>query len=203
MMLIVGTMKTMMKIQFAVLALLLLASCKAQPQKQQPSPQAMQQSRPVTHEEAVQIADKASRKAMDIPMGVAYFKIRGLAQRRHVEVRSSNYTLYGNISHRVMNTLMQFAPDVEVYSIDEAFLDLSGFAGRNLLGNGTGEVTFSAFRHVLDIETELDVLPEGWGIFDTLFLFSRWLFNYESIYQSGVGGSDLFGRHQPTPSPPM
>jgi hypothetical protein len=60
----------MMKIRFAILALLLLASCKGQPQKQETSPQAAQQSRPVTQEEAVQIADKASRKAMDIPKEV-------------------------------------------------------------------------------------------------------------------------------------
>ena len=82
------------------------------------------------------VSRSGEAKAMGIPMGVAYFKIRGLTRRRHVEVRSSNYTLYGNMSQRVMKTLMQFAPDVEVYSIDEAFLDLSGFAGRNLLDYG-------------------------------------------------------------------
>ena len=82
------------------------------------------------------VSRSAEAKALGIPMGVAFFKIRKLIQRHHVEVRSSNYTLYGNMSQRVMETLMQFALDVEVYSIDEAFLDLSGFTDRNLLDYG-------------------------------------------------------------------
>ena len=60
------------------------------------------------------------------------------------------------------------------------------FSGRNLPFGGDG-VTYSAFRHVLDLETELDLLPEGWGVFDTLFFFSRWVFKYECIYDNSCG----------------
>lgn len=82
------------------------------------------------------VARSPEAKALGIPMGVAFFKIRNLVRRRRVEVRSSNYTLYGNMSQRVMETMRQFAPDVEVYSIDEAFLDLAGLEKRNLLDYG-------------------------------------------------------------------
>lgn len=78
------------------------------------------------------VARSAEAKALGIPMGVAFFKIRDLVRRCNVQVRSSNYTLYGNMSRRVMETLSQFAPDMEVYSIDETFVDLAGLAGRNL-----------------------------------------------------------------------
>ncbi len=66
-------------------------------------------------------------KALGINMGGPYFKVRDVLKRHNVAVLSSNYTLYGDMSSRVMTTLGQFAPQVEVYSIDEAFLDLSGF----------------------------------------------------------------------------
>ena len=65
-------------------------------------------------------------KALGIRMGVALFEIRDLVRRHNVQVCSSNYPLYGDLSARVMNTVRRFAPAVEVYSIDEAFLDLSG-----------------------------------------------------------------------------
>lgn len=65
-------------------------------------------------------------------MGVPEFQIRSLIHPHRVQVFSSNYALYGDFSQRVMETLEQFCPDVERYSIDEAFLSLSGFASRNL-----------------------------------------------------------------------
>lgn len=82
------------------------------------------------------VSRSAEAKALGVPMGVAFFKIRDLVRRHRVVVRSSNYTLYGNMSQRVMETLRRLAADVEVYSIDEAFLDLSGPAGRSLLDDG-------------------------------------------------------------------
>ena len=66
-------------------------------------------------------------KDLGIPMGAPAFKIRDLIKQHAVQVYSSNYTLYGDISARVMNTLGELCPIVEVYSIDEAFLDLSIF----------------------------------------------------------------------------
>jgi DNA polymerase V len=73
------------------------------------------------------VARSEEAKALGIGMGVPAFKVRGIIQTHQVRVYSSNYSLYGDLSDRVMETLAQFAP-LEIYSIDEAFLDLSGFS---------------------------------------------------------------------------
>jgi len=78
------------------------------------------------------VARSAEVKAIGIPMGVPYFKVRDLLKRYDVQVFSSNYELYGDMSARVMAVLSQFSPDVEIYSIDEAFLGLDGFEGWDL-----------------------------------------------------------------------
>ena len=59
-------------------------------------------------------------------MGDPYFKIKDIVERGHVSVFSSNFALYGDMSHRVHEVLKEFAPAVEQYSIDESFLDLRG-----------------------------------------------------------------------------
>jgi DNA polymerase V len=61
-------------------------------------------------------------KALGIKMGAPLFQIQSLIEQHHVQVFSSNYALYGDLSNRVMQTLHNFTPEVEVYSIDEAFL---------------------------------------------------------------------------------
>jgi DNA polymerase V len=73
------------------------------------------------------IARSNEAKALGIPMGAPAFKYQPIFEKHNIHVFSSNYALYGDMSHRVMNTLSQFTPDVEVYSIDEAFLKFSGF----------------------------------------------------------------------------
>jgi len=65
-------------------------------------------------------------KRLGIGMGVAFFKVKDLADKHGLVALSSNYTLYADMSRRVMETLCNFTPEVEVYSIDEAFLNLSG-----------------------------------------------------------------------------
>ena len=82
------------------------------------------------------IARSNEAKALGISMGVPLFKIQGLIRAQGVHVYSSNYALYGDMSHRVMDTLSQFTPDIEVYSIDEAFLDLSGVTRGDLTSYG-------------------------------------------------------------------
>jgi DNA polymerase V len=64
-------------------------------------------------------------KKLGIKMGVPIFEVRDLVEKNKVNVFSSNYNLYGNFSKRVMESLAYFTPDIEIYSIDEAFLDLS------------------------------------------------------------------------------
>ena len=66
-------------------------------------------------------------KALGIKMGEPYFKEKNIIVKNNVQVFSSNYALYGDLSRRVMRTLKRFNCDIEVYSIDEAFLDLSNY----------------------------------------------------------------------------
>ena len=73
------------------------------------------------------VARSNEAKALGIAMGVPLFKIRDVVRQHKVQVFSSNYTLYGDISHRVMQTIESICPDIEVYSIDESFVDMSFF----------------------------------------------------------------------------
>jgi len=71
-------------------------------------------------------------KALGIKMGEPYFKEKEIIVKNNVQVFSSNYSLYGDISRRVMRTLKRFNSDIEIYSIDEAFLDLSNFSDNEI-----------------------------------------------------------------------
>jgi len=71
------------------------------------------------------IARSEEAKALGIGMGVPVFEIGDIIQQHQVHVFSTNYSLYGDISLRVMNVLASFVPGIEIYSIDEAFLDIS------------------------------------------------------------------------------
>ncbi len=95
------------------------------------------------------IARSNEAKALGIGMGEPFYKLRNFLERNNVAVFSSNYTLYGDMSRRVMMLLDGFVPSVTQYSIDEAFVDLSGFGegealrryGRRMVeavGRGTG-----------------------------------------------------------------
>ncbi|MFG1483899.1 Y-family DNA polymerase [Halobacteriovorax sp. HFRX-2_2] len=68
-------------------------------------------------------------KALGVKMGDPYFKVRRLCESHNVHVFSSNFSLYTNISDRVMHVLATFAPSIEIYSVDEAFIDLTGVSG--------------------------------------------------------------------------
>ncbi|GAB2889056.1 translesion error-prone DNA polymerase V subunit UmuC [Microbulbifer echini] len=72
------------------------------------------------------VARSSEAKALGIADLEPFFKIEPLLRRHKVAIFSSNYPLYGDISHRVMETLKGFSPEVEVYSIDEMFLNLQG-----------------------------------------------------------------------------
>lgn len=73
------------------------------------------------------IARSEEAKALGLPMGGPAFRYRELLRKHRVSVLSANFTLYGDMSSRVMATLGELAPEIEVYSIDEAFLDMSSF----------------------------------------------------------------------------
>ncbi|MHC4105970.1 MAG: Y-family DNA polymerase [Planctomycetota bacterium] len=73
------------------------------------------------------VARSNEAKALGIGMGVPAFEVEEVLKKNNVEIFSSNYTLYADMSSRVMETLSVFTPDIEIYSIDEAFLRLEGF----------------------------------------------------------------------------
>ncbi len=80
------------------------------------------------------IARSNEAKLLGIKMGTPFFKCRNLIGEHKVKVFSSNYALYGDFSQRVMSTLQHFTPELEIYSIDEAFLSLAGFRRERLTG---------------------------------------------------------------------
>ena len=71
-------------------------------------------------------------KALGIKMGEPYFKAKDIIIKNKVNVFSSNYSLYGDLSRRVMRTLKRFNVDIEIYSIDEAFLDMTNFSDKEV-----------------------------------------------------------------------
>lgn len=75
------------------------------------------------------VARSQEAKDLGIPMGAPFFKIKSFIKQHRVSFFSSNYTLYADISRRVMSLLSEMAPEIEIYSIDEAFLDLSNLSG--------------------------------------------------------------------------
>lgn len=115
-------------------------------------------------------------KALGIGMGEPYFKIRDLVRDQGVLAFSSNYALYGDISARVVQVLREMAPRIEVYSIDESFLDLSGL-GRPLAAYG---------RHIRAEVLRLTGMPVCVGISTTKTLakLANWAAKRRS--QSGV-----------------
>ncbi|MBU3010450.1 Y-family DNA polymerase [Polaribacter vadi] len=78
----------------------------------------------------ISMSDEA--KKLELPFGAPIFKWEQFCKEKNITVLSSNYPLYGDMSARVMNILADFSPDIEVYSIDESFLQLKGFDNYDL-----------------------------------------------------------------------
>ena len=81
------------------------------------------------------VARSQEVRALGVGMGVPWFKLRDLAKQHGIIAKSSNYTLYADMSQRMHSVIGQFAPEQEIYSIDETFLDLTGF-NRDLVEYG-------------------------------------------------------------------
>lgn len=71
------------------------------------------------------VARDARAKSLGVPMGQPWFEMKRFARNHGIAAFSSNYALYGDLSRRVMAVIGQFSPDVEIYSIDEAFIELT------------------------------------------------------------------------------
>ena len=82
------------------------------------------------------VARSAEVKALGVKMGVPWFQLKELAVRHNILALSSNYTLYADMSNRMMGVLGSYSPEQEIYSIDECFLGLDGFAPDSLRGMG-------------------------------------------------------------------
>ena len=92
-----------------------------------------------------------------IPMAAPAFKYEAIFKANHIHVFSSNYPLYGDMSARVMKILEQFTPDVEVYSIDEAFLQFKGFDDYNF--DDYGQQIRSRLLKWVGIPTSVGIAP--------------------------------------------
>ena len=96
----------------------------------------------LSNNDGVVVARSSEAKQLGIPMGEPYFKIKRFAERGQIVVFSSNYRLYGDMSNRVMQTLRKWTPTVEIYSIDEAFLDFTGMGiGLDAIDSLLAEIT--------------------------------------------------------------
>lgn len=82
------------------------------------------------------IARSNEAKELGIPMGAPAFEYESLFKKHNVHVFSANFALYGDMSNRVMSILSDYSPEMEIYSIDECFLKLTGFEHYNLLDYG-------------------------------------------------------------------
>ena len=82
------------------------------------------------------VARSNEAKALKIDMGQPYFKIKDILAKNDVTVLSSNYALYGDMSSRVMSILSEYSDKIEIYSIDEAFLEVPDWSGKQLYEYG-------------------------------------------------------------------
>ncbi|WP_299730062.1 Y-family DNA polymerase [uncultured Endozoicomonas sp.] len=124
------------------------------------------------------VARTPQLKVLGVAMGTPAFKVREQVARGEIILRSSNYALYGDMSSRFMSVLEQFTPTLEVYSIDEAFADLSGFPPEQLESIGQ-EMKQRVFRWT--------GLPIGVGISTTKTLAK--LANYAAKKYPATGGA--------------
>jgi DNA polymerase V len=93
------------------------------------------------------VARSQEVKDLGIKMGVPLFQIKEAVKFHNIRVFSSNYSLYGDVSNRVMSTISKYVPNYEVYSIDEIFLDLSGFESHYNLIDYCKEIRYVVRRN--------------------------------------------------------
>jgi len=101
------------------------------------------------------IARSNEAKALGIPMGAPVFKYKQLIEAESVNVFSTNFALYGDMSHRVMNILAEYSRDIEVYSIDEAFLEFE---------NGNDKIMLEQAQEIHKIVHKHTGIPVSIGV---------------------------------------
>lgn len=100
-------------------------------------------------------------KNLGLPMGAPYFKFKDFCRKNDITVFSSNYTLYGDMSARVMKVLSEFSQNMEMYSIDEAFLDLSHLKREEIP---------STLKHIQETVRQYTGIPVSIGVGTTKVL---------------------------------
>lgn len=123
------------------------------------------------------VARSEEAKAVGIQMGQPFFECRDIVQKHKVRVFSSNYVLYGDMSARIMSILSGFTPDMEVYSIDEAFLFFKGFERFDLEAHG---------QRIRKIVQEYTGVPVSVGIARTKTLAKLANHLAKKVYKTGV-----------------
>ncbi|HBT4704309.1 TPA: Y-family DNA polymerase [Klebsiella quasipneumoniae subsp. similipneumoniae] len=139
------------------------------------------QGRPVvvlSNNDGCIIARSAEAKKLGIKMGDPYFKCKDYFRQQGVVCFSSNYELYADMSNRVMTTLEEMCPRVEIYSIDEAFCDLTGVRNCRVLEEFGRELKDTVYRNTR--------LPVGVGIAQTKTLAK--LANHAAKTWKATGG---------------
>lgn len=121
------------------------------------------------------VARSEEAKALGIAMGVPFYQIKDLVQANRVRAFSSNYALYGDMSKRVMQILREFTPEIEVYSIDEAFLLLRGFSNIQTLAE---QIKERVYKHV--------GLPVSIGVSTTKTLAKLANYLAKRVFKTGV-----------------
>jgi len=111
----------------------------------------------LSNNDGVIIARSNEAKALGVPMGLPYFKSKNLILKHKIKVFSSNYALYGDMSHRMMNIMKGFSPNIEIYSIDEAFLDFRGFGNYDL--NSYGQEIQKKILKSTGLPTSIGIAP--------------------------------------------
>ncbi len=112
----------------------------------------------VSNNDGCIISRSREAKCLGIDMAAPFFKIKAELQRQQVTVFSSNYALYADMSNRVMSTLAEMAPSVEIYSIDEAFVDLSGVINALSLEAFGHQLRNRVFKHT-GLTTGVGIAP--------------------------------------------
>jgi DNA polymerase V len=130
------------------------------------------------------VARSNKAKSLGIPMGVPVFEQKAVIKKHNVAVFSSNYQLYGDMSKRVMDSLGLFTPDMEVYSIDEAFLRLDYLQPRNL---------FEYCKTIREKILQWTGIPVSIGIGPTKVLAK--IANHIAKKQTDVGVYDIRSQH--------
>lgn len=150
------------------------------------------------------IARSNEAKALGIKMGVPAYQIKDLVSSHGVAVFSSNYTLYGDMSGRVMSILAGLAPELEVYSIDEAFINLDGIQDIQSLGTrivnqvtrGTGIPVSLGIAHTKTLAKVANKFAKKYPAYNRLCIIDTEEKRIKALQLTNIGDVWGIGRRQ-------